>query len=107
MFVDLRRTAGGIQPRTSQDCKPHFNQQLTPKYPQHSLYKYWSKTPGVVPEFVLFVWSRPAVGAGSRVHSNTTALPACLQPYGLIAAVRGVCAAGAGAPRVAHERSRA
>ena len=41
---------------------------------------------GVVPEFVLFVWSRPAVGAGSRVHSNTTALPVphafvyCMQP---------------------------
>ena len=39
---------------------------------------------GVVPEFVLFVWSRPAVGAGSRVHSNTTALPANFQVLSLI-----------------------
>ena len=43
---------------------------------------------GVVPEFVLFVWSRPAVGAGSRVHSNTTALPGRRNPRGAAARPR-------------------
>ena len=36
-------STNGIQPRTSQDCKPHFNQQFTSKCPQHSLYNIGPK----------------------------------------------------------------